>query len=53
MSLLCRDGESVRELCSGALSCCIPDAIQGDVYWNRLDDYNLTERDGGVYGKGS
>ena len=46
----CIDAESVPDLCSGGNTCCISDLIQGDVYWNKLNDYNLTERYGKVYG---
>ena len=51
---ICRDGEFVTGLCSGGAlrRCCIPDSVQGDIYWNKLNDYNLTSRYGEAYGQG-
>ena len=32
--------------------CCIPNTIQGDVYWNKFEEYNMSERYGDAYGQG-
>ena len=54
-NLLCPDGELVPDLCwgGGLRRCCVPNAIQGDVYWNKFNEYNLTKRYGHPYGQGS
>ena len=30
--------------------CCVPDTVEGGVYYNKLKDYNLTNRYGDVHG---
>ena len=51
-NLFCPDGDFEPNLCwgGGLRRCCVPNTIQGDVYWNKFNEYNLTERYGDAYG---
>ena len=53
-NLFCPDGEFEPDLCwgGGLRRCCVPNTVQGDVYWNKFEEYNLTKRYGDAYGQG-